>query len=860
MPARHTLAVAAALAAGAALGLPLAVAAHALPQSAIPPEGAEVQTAPKVVEITFGETPDPKLSSITVVNGSGANVDAGPTTVVPGHPLDLEVPLKTIGNGVYTVTWRTVSEVDGHLATGAYAFGVGVSASNANAHAAKAVVSPPPSILAVAARWLFFIGAMGMVGIAATCLIALQDVPRFATRLLGGTWALSALGAVGIVEAQREAAGLTVAGVLSSSLGMTATERIVAAVLTGLAVAVGIAGSGSVRRAAMTAAAVGAAASMWVDVAASHAGAQAPVVVNLLAQWVHIVASGAWIGGLLVLILAVRGQASETRGRAVRRFSTLAGVAIVTVAITGTFRAVIEVGSLGQLFGTPFGLLVIVKVALFVILAGLGAINRYRNVPRASRVLRGLRRVASTEVLIGAAVVLVAAALVNVAPPVASAATTSPVKATQLVVTGSDFATTVKVRLTVSPGAAGFNNFKLGVTDYDTGAPIRASSAQLEFTQPLRPQLGESTLTLKRQSDGTFKARGGNLSIAGIWEVAVIIENAQRSTEVHLQLTTIAPAPLVTATRFSGLPTLYSIQLQHGWLAQVYLDPDKAGMDEFHCTFFTNANEFERDTDCVGDDRHDGSRWHTHDPRQPQTRSDRTLRRGCDRAEGSDALRHPGHVDLRRRDRDLCGDHPRVMKGSDPLARENGQRIAALMRSATTSGCSRYGRCAIPASTSCRASGSQSASCFERSITKGRSRSPQATVTGIWISSSRDHATMPLLPDSSGMSFFNATAFIASARSRAGPETRPSGDPGPSSQSHISIRFTSSISPAVCASSQRWTRRSVSVSNSVGSGAPLTDGASRTSPATRAGSATAASIAISPPMELPTSHTGPVAT
>jgi len=269
----------------------------------------------------------------------------------------------------------------------------------------------------------------------------------------------------------------------------------------------------------------------------------------------------------------------------------MAGIAIVTVALTGTFRAVIEVGSFGQLLGTAFGLLVLVKVALFVILASLGAINRYRNVPRASRVLRGLRRVGSTEVVIGAAVVLVAAALVNVAPPVASASTTSAAKATQLVVTGSDFATTVKVRLTVSPGTAGFNNFNLRVTDYTSGAIVRASSVQLEFTQPLRPQLGESTLTLKRQPDGSFAARGGNLAIAGIWEVAVIIENAQQSTEVHLQLTTITPAPLVTATRFSGLPTLYSIQLQNGWLAQVYLDRDKAGADEFHCTFFTNANE-----------------------------------------------------------------------------------------------------------------------------------------------------------------------------------------------------------------------------------------------------------------------------
>jgi copper transport protein len=590
--ARRLVGVAgAALAVAAALALPLTAAAHALPQSAIPAEGSEVQTAPKTVEITFGETPDPRLSSITVVNSSGVSVDAGPTIAVPGHPLELEVPLKTIGNGVYTVTWKTVSEVDGHLATGAYAFGVGESATTANAHAGKAVTSPPPSVLAVVARWLFFIGVMGIAGIASTCLAALRDIPKFAPRMLGAAWILGALGVAGIVEAEREAAGISVGALFSTSLGTTAMERILAIAATGVAIVVASVAPAAVARAGVALAGLGAAAEMWVDVAASHAGAQAPVALNLIAQWAHILAAGIWIGGLLTLLLAVRGQPSEVTGQAVRRFSTIAGVAIVAVALTGTFRAVIEVGSIGQLFSTAFGILVLVKVALFIVLAGLGAINRYGNVPRSSSLLRGLRRVGSTEVVIGVAVALVAAALVNVAPPVASTSAAPATQATQLVVSGSDFATTVRLRLTVSPGSAGFNTFTARVTGYDSGAPVSASSVELEFTNPLRPQLGESTLTLKREAAGTFEARGANLSIAGIWEVAAIVENASSSTEVHLQLTTIGPQPFVTESPFQGLPTLYTIQLQSGWLAQVYLDPDKPGADEFHVTFFTNANE-----------------------------------------------------------------------------------------------------------------------------------------------------------------------------------------------------------------------------------------------------------------------------
>jgi copper transport protein len=587
----RSICVAAAVAMAAVFALPLAVSAHALPQSAIPAQGSEVQTAPSVVEITFGETPDPRLSAITVVNGSGTSVDAGPTAVVPGHPLELEVPLKAIGNGVYTVTWKTVSEVDGHLATGAYAFGVGVSAAGASAHATKSVTSPPPSILAVIARWLFFLGLMGIVGVASTCVIALRAVPRFAPRALVVMLAGAALGIAGIVEAEREAAGVGWSALFSTSLGTTVVARLIALAVTGVGVALAFTSSRAARRAGVALAGAGSAASMWVDVAASHAGAQPPVAVNLVAQWAHIVAAAVWIGGLVVLLLAIRGQPSDVTGRAVRRFSTTAGVAIAIVALTGTFRAVVEVRTMGQLFGTAFGILVLIKIGLFLVLAGLGAVNRWVNVARASTLLRGLRRVASTEILVATVVVVVAAALVNVAPPVASASTTTVTAENGFVVSGSDYATTVKVRLSVTPGAAGFNNFTLAVTNYDTGADVHASAVQLEFTQPLRPQLGESTLTLHRQSNGTFGARGGNLSIAGVWEVVAIIENGDKSAEVHLQLTTIGAAPVVTATRFAGLPTLYSIELQNGWIAQVYLDPDKAGADEFHVTFFANTNE-----------------------------------------------------------------------------------------------------------------------------------------------------------------------------------------------------------------------------------------------------------------------------
>ena len=194
---------------------------------------------------------------------------------------------------------------------------------------------------------------------------------------------------------------------------------------------------------------------MWVDVAASHAGAQTPVAANLIIQWAHIVASGVWIGGLLVLLLAVRGQPSEIKAAPFSVSRRPRGSRSSSSRSPGHFVPSSRSARSASSSAPHSASWCWSRWRCSSILAVLGASIASAMFRKRRRSLRGLRRVGSTEVVIGAAVVLVAAALVNVAPPVASTAFGIEAQTSQLVVTGSDFATTVKVRLTVSPGTAG---------------------------------------------------------------------------------------------------------------------------------------------------------------------------------------------------------------------------------------------------------------------------------------------------------------------------------------------------------------------------------------------------------------------
>jgi predicted aspartyl protease len=251
---------------------------------------------------------------------------------------------------------------------------------------------------------------------------------------------------------------------------------------------------------------------------------------------------------------------------------------------TGIVRSVVEVQSWYALGATAFGRLVILKLVLVFVLACLGAVNRWGTVPRAERSVRGLRRVASTEVVVAGCALLAAAALVNVAPPVSSA---SAAAAPSVTADGSDAGTTVKVHFAASPGTAGFNRFTVSVVDYDSGRAVDASGVSLRFTFPSRSDVGTSSLSLARQGAGMYGGSGGNLSLSGTWTVTVLVENGASSVEVPLTVTTRTVPPTIEVRKGSGaIPTLYIAHLADGRSVQVYLDPDKPGPLNFHSTFF----------------------------------------------------------------------------------------------------------------------------------------------------------------------------------------------------------------------------------------------------------------------------------
>jgi copper transport protein len=556
------------------------VSAHALLRQSEPPDGAVLQEPPDRAVITFTEEPEPALSLIKVVDSSGREVDTGPVGTVAGQPLSLQLQIAPLPRGIYTVTWRTVSRVDGHVTGGAFAFGIGIAPAGTTPQPA----APPPSILNVVARWIFYVGLSGLIGAAWVWGIAFPTVPSGGARVLTVGWLISMLGLVALAESQRADAGATFGQLLSTGVGRALAWRAGAILLAGTALAIAFRVPEKRRRSALNVVVCCVLAAIFAHVIAGHAGASTGVWrwAKVLFQWAHMSAAAVWLGGLAALLIGLRGGSIGANAVAVRRFSSVAGVALFAVIATGAARAIDEVGTWALLLTTTFGRLVIVKIALLLALAALGAVNRYRHVPAVPRSLAGLRRVGATELTIATAVFAVTGLLTSIAPASLLEAASRPAP---LVVTGSDFGTTVRARLEVTPGTPGFNAFTLRLTDYDTGRPFTAQRVSVRFSPLDRAGIGPSTLTLADSGAGVFVGRGSNLSIEGRWQVVVTVERGVNSVEIPLTLALRIPPAEVQTIRVPGQPTLYTVKVP-GASVQVYLDPERPGPTTVHLTFF----------------------------------------------------------------------------------------------------------------------------------------------------------------------------------------------------------------------------------------------------------------------------------
>lgn len=572
------------------------VSAHAVLIRSSPAAEARLEVSPPAIDLWFSEPLESRFSTFELLDATGrarpldgVGVDAGDLHHMSGFP-------RRLPGGIYTVTYRTVSQLDGHEWTGTFAFTVlnaDGSAPSGTAYLADTERGSTPAL--VAGRWFLFIGFSVLVGGAALVLLdaagrrpagrdALSEdaaalYRRLATAtlpLLGGGLALTFVNQVLALDA----APLEV--LLSSRFGVWWLVRlsIVLGVVAVLALAHARAsaarGVPGTPRFALALPLLGVA-GMATITAQSHAAAAPGAAWAMAFDVLHFAAAGSWVGGLVGLAaLFARGAGQGARHaeallrRWVMPFSTVAALSIFVVGVTGVLRGFGELPTSSALVTTDYGRVLLAKLALITPALGIAWLNRRapeRTGVSAVETARRLRRLLAIEGTIAVVVLLSVALLGQVPTARGYARQAGPVAGTAQDFNGIAAASDLTVHLQVSPARLGVNQLRVHAYRPDGSDP--GEITRVRVTLATSALSGGQQLDATPQGGGVFVSTDAFFSLAQGWNVRVEVQRTGRD-----DVAVAFDVPIAEAAQDAGRAGLFSTpapQLTLNALAAVVL-------------------------------------------------------------------------------------------------------------------------------------------------------------------------------------------------------------------------------------------------------------------------------------------------
>lgn len=478
--------------------------AHANYVKSVPEADARLARPPTEVRVSFSERPEPRFSEIQVLDASAKRVDKGDLTAL--DQTTLRVNLQPIGEGGYTVAWKVLSAVDGHVTRGFFAFAVG----NAPLPALPDIPSsPPPTPLDVAGRALSYGGVALLFGSALFAVaVAVREEDRRGVAWLARGGAIAFLTGTALLLVQ--SGGVALVG--SSRLGLVFVARGVLAV----------AALATSRPLAWIAFGGVAVASLSVQ---SHAAAFGDALAVAI-DFAHALAASAWVGGLAALALLAlprrrANAATETRdfGVLVGRFSVLGVVTVGAIALTGVVQSFERLADPLDLLETPYGLALDAKTLLLLAATTLASLNLLRYGPRlragvdGQRTHRLLQLGVRGEVVLVAGILVAASLLTSLAPP------STPTGAG---FSGLAHSAGLRIQLLARNGTAGQDRYVVRLQEGLAGPPRDVDKVSLRFTM-VEHDMGEQELVLPERAAGEYAADGSPMVMFGTWRVQVVV-------------------------------------------------------------------------------------------------------------------------------------------------------------------------------------------------------------------------------------------------------------------------------------------------------------------------------------------------
>jgi putative copper export protein/methionine-rich copper-binding protein CopC len=357
--------------------------AHAELLRSTPADGSRLGSLPAQVTLVFSEAVDVPSSNVSLgAHALPAHGQAGDASVLV---VDTGRPPATAGSKGWTLTWRAVSQDDGHVTTGQITYlSTGVVGTTPDAASATAVPTADPLVrrLLTASRLFGYLAlAVFVGGLAFLALLWPQGSGDRRTRtVLVAAWSVGLATTVAGVGLQGAYASMGSPGtvfsariysdVLATHLGIVLAARALLWLLAGVVLTALLqSGERAARSPGWRVGAVAVAFGLLRTTGMAGHTAEVPHPVwGAVADTVHLIGVSLWIGGLTLLLVGVLPRRRpEELAFVVPRYSTLALTAVAGIVAAGLVLAWQLVGSVDALLHTSYGHLLLVKVALLAV-------------------------------------------------------------------------------------------------------------------------------------------------------------------------------------------------------------------------------------------------------------------------------------------------------------------------------------------------------------------------------------------------------------------------------------------------------------------------------------------------------------
>ena len=543
-------------------------AAHSFIEETSPNSASNAPVGTTKIIVHFSESIELDFSSLQVIDSKGEQIDNKDSKYFDGDD-SLIVTTPPLDDGVYTVTSKVLSKIDGHLVSAAFVFGVGdVKVTNQQSPQGELVFLPE-----AAARFPGLVGQTIVLGVVIASILIWgtqnkqlirKELDKLESVHHGKFMSITGIGLILIfvsnilmLAVQTIRLETSVFNVIQTSFGNTWIIRmIITIILLGLWFAMDRKKNLSVKnKIPMLAATLGL---IGTSSLIGHGAASGEIPAFIL-DYIHNLVAGIWIGGIIYFVftlLPTLSQLDDLKREKmtlvlIPRFSIVFIVAVGIVIITGPTLMWFLESDVGLIIGSTYGKLILVKITIASIMVGLGGYFQMKIQKRAENDLKSgsiavykkLKRSLKFDVVLGITLLGVVALLTNGTLPAGEIQQADAQKILYNFHT-KEFTENTKFDIDITPFSSGTNTILVKVSDLENKPLNDTNEIKVKISNPQR-NISPIEIPMKiiKQEEGNPIEFQGDLTFgfSGQWQIEIEVQRTQNANESILMNLLVKP-------------------------------------------------------------------------------------------------------------------------------------------------------------------------------------------------------------------------------------------------------------------------------------------------------------------------------